>query len=257
MPLLLALVFALQTPTAPAIDASHLAVSVPRTLAEFDTSKVKGDPSRLAWAEDGKILYLQTIERDKRGAPIRVHHYVVSLDSGRLTSEDGEPTWATVYWSWKSGPTAPGAPGERINVEQRTDVVRATSAPMGGDLARGGVDAGAGHTTAADAASAAYQSQPVNVFTLRWHGELVGEWRNEAVVPGLTFGWAPVNRVALAFTDKDGRLAIVDARGGKVDVPLVERAMLPAWSGDARHLAFVQRKDHKHFAVDLVDIGER
>lgn len=255
MPLLIAILFALQTPAPPAIDASHLAVSPPRTVVTLNTGKLKGEPWRLAWSEDGKLLYLQTIERDKFRSITGSHHYVVSVENGKVTNEDGEPAWATIYWSWKSGQTAPGAPSERIKVEQRTEIVRATSAPMGGDLARGGVNVTG--TTASDAVNATVDSQPVNVFALKWRNELIGEWRNEAVVPGLTFGWAPVNRVALAYADRDGRLFIVDAHGSKQAVVGIDASMLPAWSSDARRLAFLQHKDKKHYTVDVVDIGEK
>lgn len=257
MPLLIALAFALQIPTTPTIDATRLTFSPVRIVTEIDAGKIKGEPWRLAWSEDGKTLYLQTVERDKLGNLAGARHYLIALDTGKVTGADGEPSWATVYWSWKSGQTAPGAPAQRIDVEQRTETVRATAAPMGGELARGGTPGPGGGTAVGDAVNAAAQSQAVNVFALRWHGELIGEWANTAVVPGLTFGWAPVNRVALAYADKDGRLVVVDGHGGKQAVPLVAGALLPAWSADATRMAFLQRKDKKHFAVDVVEVAQR
>ena len=44
------------------IRAGSLKVSEPVKVAELDMDKLKGQPSRLAWSDDGTQLYVQTME---------------------------------------------------------------------------------------------------------------------------------------------------------------------------------------------------
>ena len=94
-------IIALQA-SAPAIDARQLALSSPQAVAEIDTGKLKGDLARLAWSPDGTEFYVQTVERDGRGAVKNARHYVVSAASKNVRSVNEEPAWASKYWSWKS-----------------------------------------------------------------------------------------------------------------------------------------------------------
>jgi hypothetical protein len=172
-----------------AVDATRVLVSAPRIVVDLDAGKLKGEPWRLSWSPDGTQLYVQTVQRDKVGNPTSSRHFLVAIESGKVSNTDGEPAWAADYWRWKSAQAPPGAPSQRIDVEHRNETVRATAAPMGGDLARGALSGGpTTGTSVADAANAALQSQTVSIYTLRWHGELLGEWTNTPVIPGLTFG---------------------------------------------------------------------
>ncbi|HEV8348525.1 MAG TPA: hypothetical protein VGQ16_18240 [Vicinamibacterales bacterium] len=252
---LLLIWFLLAQASAPnAADAPRVALSPVRTVLEIESGKLKGEPWRLAWSPDGTQLYLQTIERDKAGNPSGARHFLVTLDSAKLNGTDGEPAWAADYWRWKSAQAPPGTPGDRIAVDHRTETIRSVAAPMGGALARGGAADPSAGTTIGDAVGAALQAQTASIYTLRWHGEVLGEWTNTPVIPGLTFGWAPADRMALAFSNKDGRLVLLDVRGGKKIVPDTRQSLLPAWSNDGLRIAYLEKPDKKKYTLNLVDV---
>ncbi len=223
---------------------------------ELDLGKLKGEPSRLAWAADGSQLYLQTAARDSRGLVTATHHYLVGPD-GRVTKTiDQEPAWAATYWAKKSAQSAPSLPTFRIAVEQRQDTARATGAPMGGALARGGTDTSGEHggqgVSAGEAGAAAFQSQTVNVITLRLKGEVIGEWINQPVVPGSTFGWAPAGG-RIAFVSKSGALIVMDPEGRKDTIAGTANASLPAWSDDGGRIAFLERTGKKKVVLRIIE----
>ncbi len=91
---------------------------------------------------------------------------------------------------------------------------------MGGDLARGGASSA---TTGASIDEVAGQgSQNVMIITLLLKGEVLGQWKGEPFVPGLTFGWAPKSIPAVAYADKDGRLTLMDGEGRKQKIESTE-----------------------------------
>ena len=244
------------TPAAVA-DASKLTLSAPAVILEIDTGKLKGDVTRLAWSPDEKQLYLQTTERDRAGNVKSVHHYVLARGGTPPTGVEAEPPWANAYWSWKSTQAAPGIPTFKIDVDQQQKRMSATSTPMGGDLARGGVEAGgSGATgfTTGDAAAAALQSQMVNVFTLKLKGEVVGEFVNAPAMPGVTFGWAPAGTGLIAFVNQGGRVVIMDADGRKQEVATSKDAMLPAWTDSGKQLAFLEKPGKNKAVLKIVDV---
>ena len=128
------------TAFAPTVDASKLTLSAPAAIVELDTGKLKGDPVRLSWSTDEQQMYLQTVERDRGGNVKSTHHYLLGLDGTPPKGVDEEPAWSTRYWAWKSGQSAPGLMSFKIDVDQQRQRRSATAAPMGGDLAKGGVD---------------------------------------------------------------------------------------------------------------------
>ncbi len=257
--ILLALTFAVGSPS-PAVDASKLTLSTPATIVEIDTGKLKGDLSRLAWSPDAQQLYLQTVERDRAGNIKTARHYVLERGGKPPKGIESEPAWSTAYWSWKSTQAAPGLPAFKIDVEQQQKRMSGTSIPMGGDLARGGVDTGGSAGGAAtgfgtgDAVSAALQSQMVNVFTLKLKGEVVGEFVNAPAMPGLTFGWAPAGTGLIAFANKDGRVIIMDDQGRKQEIASSKAAFLPAWTDDGKQLAFLERTGKNKAVLKIVDV---
>src|SRR5512135_3304116 len=101
MLLMIAIMLALGVPPGLQLDASSVTLSPPTAIVELDTGKLKGDFARLAWSPDAQQIYLQTVEHDRTGS--RMRHYVLSLDSQPPRGVDGEPGWASAYWSWKSG----------------------------------------------------------------------------------------------------------------------------------------------------------
>lgn len=260
MSISLALILVAAVAPSPLVDASKLTLSAPVAIVEFDTGKLKGDLSRLTWAPDAQQWYLQTVERDRAGNVKTIRHYALERGGKPPKGIEGEPAWSTAYWSWKSAQAAPGLPAFKIDVEQQQKRMSGTSIPMGGDLARGGVDAGGSAGGAAtglgtgDAVSAALQSQMVNVYTLKLKGEVVGEFINAPAMPGLTFGWAPAGTGLIAFANRDGHVVIMDDQGRKQEVASSRSALLPAWTDDGKRLAYLEKTGKNKAALKIVDV---
>ncbi|HZP48178.1 MAG TPA: hypothetical protein VFB07_06580 [Vicinamibacterales bacterium] len=239
--------------------ALQVTLASPQPIAELDTGKLKGELARLAWSPDASDLYVQTVDRDRTGNVVAVRHYVVSASGRAVKGVDREPEWATKFWAWKSAQAAPGQPAFRIDVKQREETVRSTSSPTGGALARGGGADPTQGTTVEDAANAAYNTQRLLVSDLKMKNELIGTWVNEPVVPGLTFAWSPESLHLLAFARRDkkdgGAIAVLDASGQKQELAGPKNAILPAWSDDGKHFAWIERKDKKKFELMAADIS--
>lgn len=236
-------------------DARQVNLANVQVISIVDSSRMKGDFVRLAWSPDGSEFYIQALERDHHGAPKFVRHYLISVTGKAFRGIDGEPPWAADYWQWKSARASPAAPAFSIEVNERNETRRAVSTPTGGALARGGpVDPSAG-TTVFDAAAAADVSQRVRIFTLDLKGERIGEWTNEAVVPGINFSWAPPQLELIVFAKREGGpLIVLDAAGRKHELSGARAATLPAWSEDGKRLAWLERKDRKQYALIVADV---
>jgi hypothetical protein len=63
------------------------------------------------------------------------------------------------------------------------------------------------------------------------------------------FGWGPEKSGAIAFTDRDGRLILLDQQKHKKTVAGARSAELPAWTLDGARLAWVQRSGRKKFTL--------
>lgn len=237
-------------------DARQVNLANPQMMATLDSSKMKGDFVRLAWSPDGSEFYIQTVERDRHGAPRLTRHYLISSTDKEFRGVDQEPPWALKYWQWKSGQWSPAAPAFRIEVHERLETRRAVATPTGGQLARGGpVDPMVG-TTVADAAGAADVSQRVKIYSLDLGNQSIGEWMNEPVVPGINFSWSPPPIELIVFAKREGGpLTVLDAAGRKHELSGARAAMLPAWSDDGKRLAWLERKDKKQYALIVADIS--
>src|SRR4029079_591202 len=145
-------------------------ISTPSLVTTIDAGKLKGEPTQLAWSPDASQLFLQTNERDERQMITRPRYYVISAADGKVSSADAPPAWASDYWTWKSNRFAPGSTTFGIDIKQGEQKLSATSSPMGGDLARGGVDTGTG-SSAGDVAAARAQQQNHNMVTPTPEGE--------------------------------------------------------------------------------------
>jgi hypothetical protein len=238
-------------------DARAVTLDVIQAIVEVDTGKLKGDPSMLAWSPDRSELYVQTSERDRRGAVISLKHYVVPIASKSLKKVDQQPAWATAYWTWKSGQASPAAPAFRIVADEREETRRATAAV--GDLAKGGGGAsdglGISGTTAEEAANIANQSQLAHIWRLKVRGETLGEWVNEPVVPGVNYGWAPAPVRLIVFAKRDGGpLVVLDDQGRKQELEATKNASLPAWSNDGGQLAWLAKKDRKKYDLMIAAV---
>ena len=241
-------------------EAQKISLATPQVVVEVDTDRLKGQPTVLAWSTDGKDMYLQTVERDRSGVVKSMRHYVITGDPKSLKQQDQQPAWASQYWSWKSAQASPVSSSFKISVESREETKRATAAV--GDLAKGGGSAGDGRgipgTTADEVGNIATQSQVLTIYTLKLKGTTLGEWTNEAVVPGLNFGWAPAPHRLIVYAKREGGpLLALDEQGRKQDLTGAKNAVLPAWSSDGKKLAWLERKDRKKFDLTIADVSRQ
>ena len=237
-----------------AIRAGALKISEPARVAELDLGKLKGDHvSRMAWSADGSQLYVQTLEGDFGMPPKKLRHYVLNVSDGSRKDVDAEPEWATAYWVQKSHHTSPDA--QKIDLKDEVRIEKSVSAPMGGDLARGGV--GGDGSSTGDAMAAAAARQNVKVITLTFMGATVGLFEGTPLVPGRTFGWGPKGSKAMAFTEvKSGRVVIVDEKGVRQEVSGSKDAILPSWSPDGRKLAWLQKDGKKKHVLHISSVSQ-
>ena len=258
--MLLALTF-IMAAVSPDVDASKLKLSAPAAIVEFDTGKLKGVLFRLAWSPDAQQMHLQTIERDRAGNITTVHHYLMGLNGEAPKSVEREPAWSAAYWEWKSTRAAPGLPAFKIDIEESQKRVKTTSTPMGGDLAKGGLE-GSGAMTpvgggaVGEAMSAAMQGQIAHYYTLKLKGEVVGEFVNAVAIPGLTFGWAPAGTALIAFSNPEGRIVIMDDQGRKQEISSSKSTLLPAWTEDGKRLAYLQRTGKNKVVLEIADVTQ-
>jgi hypothetical protein len=239
--------------------ALQVTLAAPQPIVELDTGKLKGEIVQLAWSPDGSEFYVQTVDRDRMGNVTGMHHYVVSASNKSVKGLDVAPQWATKYWAWKAAQSAPGAPSFRLDIDQHEETLRMTAAPNGGALAKGGSADPAQGTTMEEAANAANQTQVMLVRQLKLKGDTLGTWVNEPVLPGFAFSWAPQPLQLIAFAKRDkkdgGPIVVADASGQKQELAGPKNAILPAWSDDGKHLAWLERKDKKKFQLLIADIS--
>jgi hypothetical protein len=240
--------------SAPASDLRRLTLSTQTVLAEIDTSRLQGDPVGLAWNADGTI-YLR-MARGKTGAG---HYLIATTTPVSFGQTDQVPAWAAEYWGWKAAMTAPGDPSLKIDTEKRRERGTSVNTVSGGELAgmqAGGADPTGGGQGAAlgQVAVAAQTSVMSDIVTLRFKGQVVGEWVNQPPQPGIRFGWAPGALGMLAYIDAEGRLLVIDREGHKLAVPGTSKALLPAWSLDATRIVYLQKKSARVYELRTVSI---
>jgi hypothetical protein len=238
-------------PRAPfAVDVSALTIGAPVTVAELDLGKLKGDLRQIGWSVDGRKLYLQTVDGNAPAAKTR--HYWIAIEGGAVMGIDAAPDWATEYWAHKSDRLAPGVESIAIDVEQKIENMKfGTGSAGAADRSSNGL--GADNINSASNLEKAAESQHVNVVRLRVYGQVIAEFQNTQPIPGLTFSWGPEKSGAIAFTDVDGRLALMNGEKRRM-VQGVHDALLPAWSLDGQRLAWVQRAGRKKYRLMYADV---
>ena len=242
------------------IKVGSLTFGPPAAVAEIDTEKVKGQPSRLAWSDDGSELYLQMMDGDfARRAEAKFSHHVYKVDGGKHQTAASEPQWVTPYWTAKSGQASPDLATFKIELKTETRKQNTVSTPMGGNLARGGGTGSDGGTASTgDALAAAYNSQPVPVHTMLLHGQVIGEFVNSVIVPGQTFAWGPKGSTVIAYSaQRNGRIVIMDATGKRQEIDDTKDALFPAWSPDGSQLAWLQKDGRKKFILKVATVDSR
>ena len=253
VPALLAVMTAVVSTQQP-LKVGDLSFSEPAIIAEVDTDNLKGQPSRLAWSSDGAVLYLQTLDGDFGRAGAKTYHYTFDTANGRKKDLDTEPAWASAYWTTKSAQASPDG-GTKIRLKSETRTANTVSTPMGGALARGGTDPSVG-AGAGDGVSAAYNRQNLVVHSMLLNDQVLGEFVNSVIVPGLTFGWGPPGSKVIAYsTVKGGRVVVMDDKGSKKELDQSKDAILPAWSPDATRLAWLQRDGRKKFQLRVTRVA--
>ena len=248
--LILALALSILPQSAPAPVSASAVRLAPKPVAEFELSKLRGVIRRLAWNADGTQLYLQTAELKSDALVKEAFNYIITVATGELKKVDTEPAWASEYYAWKSWKSAPGDDGFMIEVasEQRRNA--ATALPMGGDAARGG---GVDPTSGASAESVmaiAQHSQSGTYNIMRLKGQVIGEWANQPIVPGQTFGWGPKGSNLIAYAEVNNRaLMVMDKSGAKQKIADTKGVCVPAFSMDAQKLAWLEVRGKKAVLV--------
>jgi hypothetical protein len=242
--------------TAPSVEAIRLAPSV---AAEFQLGSggINGQRVRqLAWSPDGTQLYLMTYDPERDASVKQAFHYVIPAAGGKLEKVDAAPAWVATYWTWKSDRFAPGDQSRKIEVLQESRRAETgVATPMGGDFARGGGDTTSTGISSGAAVNAARGMQMQNVYTLKLGSEIVGEWIDHPIVPGLTFGWGPKSNGLIAFAEKDGgRLVLMDQAGKKQRVEGTKDVVLPGFSEDGSRLAYVEGRGRNRFALIVAEV---
>ena len=243
------------------LKVGSITATAPRTVAEFETRDVKGEPVRLLWSEDGTELYLQTTEKERGRVNTITSHHVFSLDSGKKKRVDNEPAWVKAAWAAKSDRSAPDKPSFMIDVGAEKRVARGVAAPMGGDMARGGVGGGGdiggggGGTSAEEAIGVAQGSQGVTVQFLKLGGKTIGEFVNTAIVPGTTFGWGPKGTKAIAYSNPgNGRIVIMDVEGKTQEFDATGDTLLPVFSSDGTMLAWLRKAGRNKYQLQVTKL---
>ena len=89
---------------------------------------------------------------------------------------------------------------------------------------------------------------------MRLKGEVIGEWINGVIVPGLTSDGRPPLKM-IAFSGKEQRPHDHGRTGTQAEDRHREGRGLPGWSDDGKKLAYLEQKDQKKFVLNVVDIS--
>ena len=238
------------------LDVSPLAAGRPVVVAEVDSSKLKGDVRRLAWAPDGTTLYLQSVE----GKPPseKLHHYSLQVAGGAPVPVEREPEWAARYWAMKQDRAAPGMPALVIDIWQGIETLKPGVGAAGVLDRQSSPAAVAGNNPSVEnLANGTHGDQPATVTRLKLVGEDIAVWINERPYPGARFSWGPPGSGALVYVGEHGELVLFDQKKRRQKVPDVKDAFLPAWSADGGRLAFVQKTGRKKMAIAWVPVEPR
>jgi len=228
-------------------------LTTPVAWAEIDTDTLKGRPAQLAWSDDRSGLYLEVVEGDSR-ATLKFRHYLVRK-AAQPKAVDARPKWVDAYWKWKSARSFFGDPGLRIQIDTQQRIldnlngiaanktVYLTDSPNG---------------VSGQALMMAQQTGGTQVVSLlRLHGQVIGEFDDEMIVPGYTFSWSPEELRLIAYRSTSGRLAIMDDDGRTETCAATRDVLLPAWSDDGAAIAYLERLNRKKFALWVVEIEQK
>jgi hypothetical protein len=216
--------------------------SAPTLIVSLQGGQFKGNPSQMTWSPDSTMLCVQTLEGNS--PPFKSRFYLIPLQDHTFRGADVAPEWAAAYWQFKSARNPPGQPELQIEVEtlhQNTDVPTQSLS----DKAKLGLR---------DNAVAAQNVAGNVTYVLKLKGEVVGQYVNQPLVPGMTFGWSPATLHAMAYAKPDGRLSLLDLNAAQIDLAGTKDAILPAWSPDGSQIVYLQKKGRHDYDVMSVSV---
>jgi hypothetical protein len=238
------LVLSASPSAAPGLPASAalIKLSDPGTWAELDFDKLKGRPSRLAWADDDRTIYLQTVE-GSTAATLKARHYLIK-QSGAPSPIEAQPAWAQAYWKWKSAKTSFGDPLLAIDLITKRELVDNPS------------DRSTAYLNSEKIAPATLSSKGEGSRHTRSQlvlkGQVIGEFVDEQVYPGYTFSWSPETLRLIAFRAQTGRLTIMNVEGLTQPAGDDKDVWLPAWSESGDEIAYLDRLGRKKYALRVI-----
>jgi hypothetical protein len=229
-------------------------VGAPTLAVDIQGSRFGGGPAQLTWSPDSTTLCLKTLDGDKSQM---ARYYELVPAEHTFRGVDFAPEWAAKYWTWKSARSAPGHPELVIQVENRN---RSGGIPTEDLHAKGNnVSGGRTDTTLGinSGVAAANEAQGSVVRTLLLDGHAIGQYVDEPLVPGTTFGWSPETLHAVAFASPNGHLQVWAIRGETEEAPGAKGVLLPAWSPDGSQIAYLQKIGRNHYALMQVAVARR
>jgi hypothetical protein len=228
----------------PAAQPQPFSAAAPTLAADLQGSRFNGDPSQLAWSPDSSTLCLQTLEGDR--PPLKTRYYLIRLGEHDFHGIDVAPDWAPKYWDWKSARTAPGHPELVIQVDTQSKSAKIPTQSLSDKAKNGLRDNGV---------AAQNEAGGSVVRTLTLKGEAIGQYVDQPLVPGMTFGWSPEALHAVAYAKPDGHMALMDLQGGKIDLDAAKGISLPAWSPDGSTIVYVQKQGRHHYALMQIAVA--
>ena len=227
---------------ASAIADQALTPSAPTLVVSLQGGQFKGNPSQLTWSPDSTTLCVQTLEGNS--PPLKARFYLIPVQEHAFRGADVAPEWASAYWQFKSARNPPGQPELQIEVEQLHKSAGVPTQSLS-DKAKLGMR---------DNAVAAQNEAGNVVFVLKLKGEVVGEYVNQPLVPGMTFGWSPATLHAMAYAKPDGHLSLLDLNAAPTELAGTKDAILPAWSPDGNQIVYLQKKGRHDYDVMSISI---
>ncbi len=216
--------------------------SAPTLIVSLQGGQFKGNPSQMTWSPDSTTLCVQTLEGNS--PPLKTRFYLIPVQEHKFQGADVAPEWAAAYWQFKSARNPPGQPELQIEVETRNQTSGVPTQSLS-DKAKNGM---------MDNAVAAQNVAGNVTYVLKLKGEVVGQYVNQPLVPGMTFGWSPATLHAMAYTKPDGHLSLLDLNAAPTDLAGTKDAILPAWSPDGSQIVYLQKKGRHDFDVMSVSV---
>jgi hypothetical protein len=227
------------------LASAEFSVGEPQRVTEVDAGKLKGMPAALTWSPNEGEYYLQTVQ-DRT-----IRHYTIRIGA-EPQQIPAEPEWATSYWNWKSSRNVPGHLDMLISVETKNEKASIPNESLSEKAAgmSSGTVAMRGAATEAIAGENGTQTR-----TLMLNGEAIGEFKNQPLVPGQTFGWSPESLHAVAYVTHNKQLSLLDVISKDTHLIASSKDVsLPAWSLDGKAIVYLEKSGRQKYTLMRVDV---